>query len=95
MDRKEVRDAEDAQQARLHAQNEAARRDWEARRLWAAAEAGDESARAECEALERVKKAEADAEDEARWLAREKLGDGEDRVGVDTVGAAKRKEEEV
>jgi hypothetical protein len=73
---------------------DAAYTDWEVRRLWAAAEAGNESARLECEALWRVKKAEAEAEAEAeaRWLAQQAQWDAELKVGVDADEAAGRKE---
>jgi hypothetical protein len=90
--------AADAEQRAPH---DAAYTDWEMRRLWAAAEAGDESARAECEALWRVKKAEADAEaeEEARWLAQKAQWDAEHKVWLDAgearVEAVRQEEREV
>jgi hypothetical protein len=88
LDRKEAREA--PQRA---AEDDAAYKDWEVRRLWAAVEAGDESARIEWEALGRVKKAEAEAEAEARRLAQQAQWDAEHKVVVDAVDAAKRKEQ--
>jgi Tfp pilus assembly protein PilX len=57
MDRKEARSApqraaEDAERAEQRKQHDAARKEWEVRRLRTAAEQGDEMARLECEALE-------------------------------------------